>query len=241
MKAVEVVNVSKKFGALAALSNVNMYVDTGEIVGLIGPNGAGKTTLFNILTGFLKPDTGVVKIFGDDVTNLPPHKIAQKKVARSFQIIKPFPSITVLESVMVGGYLNTSDEKTARERAVEALKMVGVHHLSDRLAKELNTQQLKLVELARCLATQPRLLLLDELVAGLTPAEVDKMSDLIKKLNKENGITVLLVEHVMRFVMKISDRVVVLNYGEVISVGTPEEVSGDHRVIEAYLGTKTGR
>jgi ABC-type branched-subunit amino acid transport system ATPase component len=149
MKAVEVVNVSKKFGALAALSNVNMYVDTEEIVGLIGPNGAGKTTLFNILTGFLKPDTGVVKIFGDDVTNLPPHKIAQKKVARSFQIIKPFPSMTVLESVMVGGYLNTSDEKTARERAVEALKMVGVHHLSDRLAKELNTQQLKLVELAR--------------------------------------------------------------------------------------------
>ncbi len=241
MKAVEVVNVSKKFGALTALSNVNMFVDTGEIVGLIGPNGAGKTTLFNILTGFLKADSGVVRIFGDDVTNLPPHKIAQKKVARSFQIIKPFPSMTVLEAVMVGGYLNTSDEKTARKRAVEALKMVGVHHLGDRLAKELNTQQLKLVELARCLATQPRLLLLDELVAGLTPAEVDKISELIKKLNKENGITILLVEHVMRFVMKISDRVVVLNYGDVISVGTPEEVSRDHKVIEAYLGTRTGR
>jgi len=240
MKAVEVVNVTKKFGALTALSNVNMDVDIGEIVGLIGPNGAGKTTLFNILTGFLKPDSGTVKIFGDDVTNLPPHKIAQKKVARSFQIIKPFPSMTVLEAVMVGGYLNTGDEKTARERAVEALKMVGVNHLRDRLAKELNTQQLKLVELARCLATQPRLLLLDELVAGLTPAEVDRMSELIRKLNAEKGITILLVEHVMRFVMKISNRVVVLNYGEVISVGTPEEVSRDHKVVEAYLGTKAG-
>jgi branched-chain amino acid transport system ATP-binding protein len=122
MKAVEVVNVSKKFGALAALSNVNMYVDTGEIVGLIGPNGAGKTTLFNILTGFLKPDTGVVKIFGDDVTNLPPHKIAQKKVARSFQIIKPFPSMTVLESVMVGGYPEHKRRENSAGKSCRGIK-----------------------------------------------------------------------------------------------------------------------
>jgi len=193
----------------------------------------------NCLTGFIRPDSGSVRIFGEDVTNLPPHKIAQKGVARSFQITKPSPSLSVLEAVMVGRYLNTNNEKTALERAIEALKMVRIQHLSNRLVKELNTQQLKLVELARCLATQPRLLLLDELVAGLTPVEVDKMSEFIKKLNTGKGITILLVEHVMRFVMKISNRVTVLNYGEVIGVGTPQEASKDQKVMEAYLGTKS--
>lgn len=242
MNALEVENVSKRFGALAALQNVSLVVKESEIVGLIGPNGAGKTTLFNVITGFLKPDSGVVKFFGEDVTGLQPHQIAARGVARCFQIVKPFLGMTVEESVLVGAYLRTNDSKLAAKKAEEAMEVVGITELRNKYAKELNTPQLKLVELARGLATEPKLLLLDEPVSGLTPAEVDQMVALVKRLSKERKLTVFLVEHVMRFVMNISDRVYVLNYGEVISEGRPEEVSNDVKVIEAYLGLRnTGK
>nr|BAL57777.1 branched-chain amino acid transport system ATP-binding protein [uncultured crenarchaeote] len=240
MDALVLEGISKNFGALAALTNVNMRVQVGEVVGLIGPNGAGKTTLFNIVTGFIKPDRGRVKLFGEDVTGLQPHQIAARGVARTFQIVKPFLGMTVYETVLVGAYLRERNEDSARQRAEEAMKLTGVYHLRDRYARELNTPQLKLVELARSLATQPKLLMLDEIVAGLTPAEVDSMTALVKRIRDEMGVTVLLVEHVMRFVMNISDRVVVLNYGEVIAEGSPSEVSSNLKVIEAYLGGKTG-
>ncbi|GBC72399.1 Lipopolysaccharide export system ATP-binding protein LptB [archaeon HR03] len=240
MDALVLEGISKNFGALAALTNVNMRVQMGEVVGLIGPNGAGKTTLFNIVTGFIKPDRGRVKLFGEDVTGLQPHQIAARGVARTFQIVKPFLGMTVYETVLVGAYLRERNEDNARQRAEEAMKLTGVYHLRDRYARELNTPQLKLVELARSLATQPKLLMLDEIVAGLTPAEVDSMTALVKRIRDEMGVTVLLVEHVMRFVMNISDRVVVLNYGEVIAEGSPSEVSSNLKVIEAYLGGKTG-
>lgn len=240
MDALVLEGISKNFGALAALTNVNMRVQVGEVVGLIGPNGAGKTTLFNIVTGFIKPDRGRVKLFGEDVTGLQPHQIAARGVARTFQIVKPFLGMTVYETVLVGAYLRERNEDNARQRAEEAMKLTGVYHLRDRYARELNTPQLKLVELARSLATQPKLLMLDEIVAGLTPAEVDSMTALVKRIRDEMGVTVLLVEHVMRFVMNISDRVVVLNYGEVIAEGSPSEVSSNLKVIEAYLGGKTG-
>uniref|UniRef100_A0A7C4E094 ABC transporter ATP-binding protein n=1 Tax=Caldiarchaeum subterraneum TaxID=311458 RepID=A0A7C4E094_CALS0 len=217
-----------------------MRVQVGEVVGLIGPNGAGKTTLFNIVTGFIKPDRGRVKLFGEDVTGLQPHQIAARGVARTFQIVKPFFGMTVYETVLVGAYLREKDEDNARQRAEVAMKLTGVYHLRNRYARELNTPQLKLVELARSLATQPKLLMLDEIVAGLTPAEVDAMTALVKRIRDEMGVTVLLVEHVMRFVMNISDRVVVLNYGEVIAEGSPSEVSSNLKVIEAYLGGKSG-
>ncbi|MCS7110476.1 MAG: ABC transporter ATP-binding protein [Candidatus Caldarchaeum sp.] len=242
MNALEIENVSKRFGALAALQNVTMVVKENEIVGLIGPNGAGKTTLFNVVTGFLKPDSGVVRLFGEDITGLQPHQVAARGAARCFQIVKPFLGMTVEESVLVGAYLRTSDSKQAAKKAEDAMKTVGITELRDKYAKELNTPQLKLVELARGLATEPKLLLLDEAVSGLTPAEVDQMVALVKRLSKERKLTVLLVEHVMRFVMNISDRVYVLNYGEVISEGKPEEVSNDVKVIEAYLGVRnTGK
>ncbi|MEM1980063.1 MAG: ABC transporter ATP-binding protein [Candidatus Caldarchaeum sp.] len=240
MDALVLEGISKNFGALAALTNVNMRVQVGEVVGLIGPNGAGKTTLFNIVTGFIKPDRGRVKLFGEDVTGLQPHQIAARGVARTFQIVKPFFGMTVYETVLVGAYLREKDEDNARQRAEEAMKLTGVYHLRNRYARELNTPQLKLVELARSMATQPKLLMLDEIVAGLTPAEVDAMTALVKRIRDEMGVTVLLVEHVMRFVMNISDRVVVLNYGEVIAEGSPSEVSSNLKVIEAYLGGKSG-
>ncbi len=240
MDALVLEGISKNFGALAALTNVNMRVQVGEVVGLIGPNGAGKTTLFNIVTGFIKPDRGRVKLFGEDVTGLQPHQIAARGVARTFQIVKPFLGMTVYETVLVGAYLREKDEDNVRQRAEEAMKLTGVYHLRNRYARELNTPQLKLVELARSLATQPKLLMLDEIVAGLTPAEVDAMTSLVKRIRDEMGVTVLLVEHVMRFVMNISDRVVVLNYGEVIAEGSPSEVSSNLKVIEAYLGGKSG-
>lgn len=240
MEALVLEGISKNFGALAALTNVNMRVQVGEVVGLIGPNGAGKTTLFNVVTGFIKPDRGRVKLFGEDVTGLQPHQIAARGVARTFQIVKPFLGMTVYETVLVGAYLREKDEDNARKRAEEAMKLTGVYHLRNRYARELNTPQLKLVELARSLATQPKLLMLDEIVAGLTPAEVDAMTALVKRIRDEMGVTVLLVEHVMRFVMNISDRVVVLNYGEVIAEGSPSEVSSNLKVIEAYLGGKSG-
>jgi branched-chain amino acid transport system ATP-binding protein len=228
--------VKMVFGGLVALHDVSMQVNRNQIVGLIGPNGAGKTTLFNVITGFYKPKAGRVYFNGRDITGWPPHKIAKLGIARTFQIVKPFPQLTVEEAVRVGAYKVTKDEDKVSRMVDEALKTVGLEDISTRKCADCNLVQTKLTELARALATQPVLLLLDEVAAGLTPTEIDFYIDLLKRINKEKKISMLVVEHVMKFVMGLSERVVVLHYGKKISEGTPDEVSSDKQVIEAYLG-----
>ncbi len=228
--------ITKSFGGLVALNNVTMYVNEGEIVGLIGPNGAGKTTLFNVITGFYKPDRGKVFFNGVEITGKPPHIIAKMGIARTFQIVKPFPTLTVEEAVRVGAYKVTDREDEVDKLVDEALSIVGIDEIRDRRCADCNLVQIKLTELARALATQPILLLLDEVAAGLTPIEIGFYVDLLRDINRRKKITMLIVEHVMKFVMNISERIVVLHYGKKIAEGTPMEVSRDKNVIEAYLG-----
>lgn len=230
--------ITKKFGGLKALSNVSFEMREGEILGIIGPNGAGKTTLFNVITGFLKPDEGRVYFLGKDITGKPPHVIAKLGIARTFQIVKPFPELTVEEAVRVGTYLRTRDKNKVDSIVDDVLKFVGLDKLRHRLGKELNIVQLKLTEIARALATQPKLLLIDEAAAGLTPTEIDQLINMIKRINTEKGISIILIEHIMRFIMRASQRIIVLHHGEKIFEGTPEEAYNDKRVIEAYLGER---
>jgi len=228
--------IVKRFGGLVAVNHVSLGVEEGEIVGLIGPNGAGKTTLLNVIAGVYKPDAGIVRFKGEKITGLSPEAICRKGIARTFQISQPFPKMSALENVMVAAVFgNRAPIQDSRAWAEEVLEFVKFPMPKDTLAMNLNTAQLKRLDLARALASKPKLLLLDEIAAGLNPAELMEVTGLIQKV-RERGVTIIMVEHVMRIIMTICDRIIVLHYGQKIAEGTPEEIAEDKKVAEAYLG-----
>jgi branched-chain amino acid transport system ATP-binding protein len=235
----DVGKVTKQIGGLTVLSEVSLSVKKGEIVGVVGPNGAGKTTLFNIISGISRPTRGTVSFDGEDITGLPPEEICRKGIAKTFQIAKSFPGLTARDSVMVGVIFG-SHEKPSREDALkvsaETLRFVGFPGEKDNTpVRNLNVVELKKVQLARALASGPRLLLFDELMTGLTPTEANDSVELVKKI-RDQGISILMIEHVMSIIMGVSDRVIVLDHGEKIADGHPYEVINDQRVIDTYLG-----
>lgn len=227
--------VTRSFSGLLALRDVDLAVPRGSITGVIGPNGAGKTTLFNVIAGALPPDEGRVVFDGDDITGLPAHRVARDGIARTFQLMQPFESMTVRDNVMVAALQRTRRRPEALAATDAVIEQAGLGSSSGQLAGELPTAGRKRLELARALALRPKLLLLDEVLAGLVPAERAPVIDLLKEINAA-GMTMLLVEHVMAAVMALSDQIVVLHHGEVLAAGPPREVTANERVIEAYLG-----
>lgn len=237
MSQLEVQGLTKSFGGLMANQYIDLTVGQGRIVGLIGPNGAGKTTLFNCIAGVYTPEKGRILFDGKDITSWRPEQVCKAGLARTFQIVKSFGRMTVLDNVMVGSFLHYGRTDDARKAAMQVLEKVGLAHRANLLAANLTIADKKRLELARALATQPKLLMLDEAMAGLTPKETQEAVELIRALNAE-GITVFLVEHVMEVVMPISERIIVLSYGKKIAEGPPEEVARNQEVIKAYLGDK---
>jgi branched-chain amino acid transport system ATP-binding protein len=234
----EVHDLVKEFGGVVANDGVSLGLEQGEIVGLIGPNGAGKTTLFNCIAGFYKPTNGKVLFEGRDITGWPAHRVAKRGIARTFQSMKIMPNLTVEENVMIGAFSRTRDRQVARRGALEILELVGLVQEAQSYPTELPIATQKRIELARALATQPKFLMLDEMAAGLNPLETKEIIQTLTLVKQEKGLTVLLTEHVMEFIMTISERVIVLAVGRKIAEGTPDQVAKEDKVIEAYLGER---
>ena len=238
MKILEAERLSKHFGGLTAISGLNLEVEQGAILGLIGPNGAGKTTLFNLFSGALRADTGVVRFKGHDITRLKPHRIARKGLARTFQSVKIFSRMPVMDHVRLGylfGRLDAGEKGEADPEINEILEFVGLASVRDSRGGDLILANQKRLEVARALAGKPDLLLLDELMAGLTPTEIAEAMELVKKIGRR-GVTIVMIEHVMKAIMSICGRIIVLDHGLKIAEGTPEEIAQDKTVIEVYLG-----
>lgn len=235
MSFFEVREVVKNFGGLTAVDHLSFSVNEGEIFGLIGPNGAGKTTIFNLINGFYPLTSGEIYFKGQRIDKLPTHRICELGIGRTFQVVKPLKRMTVLENVMAGAFLRTNSTGRAREKAREVLDFCGLSHRKDVEARSLTIADRKRLEIARALATEPTLLLLDETAAGLNPKETEEAISLIQKI-RDAGITIIIVEHVMKVIMGISDRVLAINFGREITTGTPREVAGHPEVIKAYLG-----
>jgi branched-chain amino acid transport system ATP-binding protein len=232
---VEVTNLTRTFGGLTAVNNLSFHIDQGEIVGLIGPNGAGKTTTFNMLSGAFRPTRGEITFKGQSIVGLKAHQVCKRGMTRTFQVVQPFPDVTALENAMIGAYTRYHSRSAAEKKAREVLERVGMGGKMHALGRELPLMQLKRLEIAKALATEPEVLLLDEVAAGLTPVEIDDILALVRQLNSE-GVTLLVVEHVMKVIMSLSQRIVVLNFGSQIAEGTPQEIAKNRAVLDAYLG-----
>jgi branched-chain amino acid transport system ATP-binding protein len=235
MILLEIQGISKRFGGLAALTDVSYSVEKGEILGLIGPNGAGKTTLFNVVNGFYPPSKGEVLFRGERISHLKPHQICKLGIGRTFQVVRPLRRMTVLDNVIASAFLRAKDKAEAGEIANETLRFTGLYEDRNVLSKGLPLGKRKKLEITRALATRPEMLLLDESFAGLNPSEQNELIDIIRQI-RAKGITIMVIEHHMKVIMSLSDRIVVLNYGEKIAEGTPKEIGNNPLVIEAYLG-----
>lgn len=235
MKLLEIDRLTKDFGGLRAVDRLDLTIEAGMIFGLIGPNGAGKSTAFNCVAGLYSATSGRVLYKDDDITHLKPYDVCRRGIVRTFQLVKPFPTKSVLKNVTVGGFLRSKNRNEAEEKALEVLEFVGLMDKKDVLGKSLTIADRKRLELARALATEPTLLLLDEVMAGLRPAEVEQVITIIRKIN-ERGITIFLIEHIMQAIMSLSDLIVVIHYGKKIAEGQPEEIASNEQVIKAYLG-----
>jgi branched-chain amino acid transport system ATP-binding protein len=239
MSLIEVKDVTQKFGGLSAIADVSFVLNKGEILGLIGPNGAGKTTMFNVINGFYRPTKGDVFLKGKRVTNLRPHVLCKLGVARTFQVVRPLQRMTTLDNVIASAFIRTKTKAEAQEVSLEVLKFTDLYDDMNVLSKSLPLGKRKRLEIARALATQPEIILLDEAFAGLNPTEINEQIEIVKKIRTDRGITILIIEHHMKVIMAVSDRIIVLNYGQKIAEGTPYEIGHNPVVIEAYLGEET--
>ena len=240
MSILEGKEVTKYFGGLAAVSDVDFFVDQGEVLGLIGPNGAGKTTLFNLISAALTPTTGTITFKRKNITGVKPYKVCRMGVARTFQTVKTFANMPVFQNVLLGSFFgnsNTISSTDAMGEAAELLEFVGLSAVKETPAKDLTLANQKRLEVARALATKPELLLLDEIMAGLNPAEVAQAMELISRI-RDKGVTIIMIEHVMKVIMKVCERIIVLHHGEKIAEGTPQEIATSKTVMKVYLGDK---
>ena len=235
MALLTVQNLTKKFGGLTAVHDFSLSVEEGEILGMIGPNGAGKTTAFNMISGYYTPNEGNVTFEGREITGNRPDVICKLGLARTFQIVKPFAQLSVLDNVMVGAYNRTNNNKEARQRSMEILDFLGMNDMTHQLAGSLSVAGRKRLEIARVLATEPKMILFDEAMAGLRSRETDEIIELVRQISKQ-GVALLLVEHVMKVIMSLSDRIVVIHHGEKIAEGEPGDIVNNQAVIDAYLG-----